>query len=305
MKRRTIAKITSRQGISLHSGNISKITFIPSNHKKGILFYNTLRDPYKIQPLPISPFIVSNTVFATVIGDSISIKTVEHILSALAALSITDLIIEIDGDEPPVLDGSAYNFLEMLREAGCVETDEEIEPLRIEYPIWIIDGDKYIFAVPANEYAITYSIDFSQKSTVLKSQAAHFKITEQVYAQEIARARTFGFAEDIEWLKKNNLALGGSFENALIYSKEGLLNEEIRFSDEAVRHKILDLIGDMYLLGKPIQGHIIAHKAGHTLDTVFAKKLYWHEHYKASGQKVDTIIKEFKNLSQQLQIPVM
>lgn len=302
MKRRTIKKPITRKGISIHNGKYSSITCIPSYYNKGIIFYNISKDPYKLYPIPLSPFVVSNTNNSTSIGLKNSIQTVEHLLSALSMFHISDLIIEVDGDEIPILDGSAYCFIDMIREAGIEELDEEQEIIKIEYPTWIISDDKYIIAMPSSKFSITYSIDFSSKTQLLPYQVIYLSLDTDTYISEISRARTFGFLEDIEHLKNSNLALGGSLENALIYTKEGILNKETRYNNEAIRHKILDLIGDLYLLGRPILGHIIAHKAGHNLDVQFAKKLYWNDINKSSTENIKKIIKEFEDISSKFKI---
>ncbi len=302
MKRKTIKNQVSRTGISIHNGQTSKITIKSSYFSKGIVFYNTLKDPYKLHPIPISPFVVSKTNNSTSIGSKISISTIEHLLSALSAFNISDLIVEVEGDEIPILDGSAYSFVEMIKEAGIEELEEDQKIIKINYPIWITSEDKYIIAMPSSKFSITYSIDFSKKTELLPYQVLYLTLDTETYIKEISRARTFGFFDDVEHMKKNNLALGGNLDNALVYTKDGLLNKELRYQNEAIRHKILDLIGDLYLIGRPIQGHIIAHKAGHNLDVQFAKKLFWNELNEKSEENIKKILDEFKNLSNKLKI---
>lgn len=304
MKRKTIKKPITRSGISIHSGESTSVTFRPSSYNKGIIFYNISKDPYKLYPIPLSPFIVKSTLNSTSIGLKNTIHTVEHLLSALSMLYISDLIIEIDGDEIPIFDGSAYCFVDMIKEAGIQELEEDQDILKIKYPTWIISDDKYIIAIPSNKFSITYSIDFSSKSQMLPYQVIYLTLDSETYIKEISRARTFGFLEDIEKLKSNNLALGASLDNALVYTKEGILNNELRYQNEAIRHKILDLIGDLYLLGRPIEGHIIAHKAGHNLDVQFAKKLYWEEINKSNEDNIKRILSEFEDISNKLKITI-
>ncbi|MFN3411036.1 MAG: UDP-3-O-acyl-N-acetylglucosamine deacetylase [Exilispira sp.] len=304
MKRKTIKKPITRSGISIHSGKITALTFKPSFYNKGIIFYNTLKDPYRLYPIPLSPFVVTKTNNSTCIGLKNTINTVEHLLSALFAFHISDLIIEVEGDEIPIFDGSAYYFIEMIREAGIKELEENQNVLKINYPIWVISDDKYIIAMPSSKFSITYSIDFSSKTNLLPYQVIYLTLDADTYIKEVSRARTFGFLEDIEYLKNNNLALGGSLENALIYTREGILNKDIRYHDEAIRHKVLDLVGDLYLLSRPIEGHIIAHKAGHSLDVQFAKKLYWAEFNKSSEENIKKIIDDFEKLTNKLKISI-
>ncbi len=304
MKRKTIKKPITRKGISIHSGKINSITCKPSYYNKGIIFYNIEKDPYKLYPIPLSPFVVTNTNNSTSIGSKFKVNTIEHLLSALSAYHISDLIVEVEGDEIPILDGSAYSFIEMIKESGIEELEEEQQILKITYPTWIISDDKYIIAMPSNKFSITYSIDFSKKSQLLPYQVVYLSLDTETYIKEISRARTFGFLEDIEELKKKNLALGGNLENALIFTKDGILNKETRYHNEAIRHKMLDLIGDLYLLGRPIQGHIIAHKAGHNLDVQFVKKLFWNEVNKNNQENIKKIIDEFEDLSSKLKISI-
>ncbi len=302
MLKRTIRKEISRTGIGLHSGEFSKITFKPNNN--GIIFYNTFRDKERKHPIKASPFEVVNTSYATVIGSHFPIQTVEHILSALHALYITDITIEIEADEPPVFDGSSYTFIELLREAGIKELDEEVDVININYPIWYKKDDLYIIGLPSDKFEVTYSIDFAKRSKAVGRQSYHLEFTSENYITEISRARTFGFYEDITWLKNNNLALGGSLENSLVYSGDELLNDELRYEDEAVRHKMLDLIGDIYLLGNPIKGHIIAHKAGHAADVEFAKKLLNAYRTDISIKKLNEIEQRFESIINELKITI-
>lgn len=302
IKRKTIKNTIIRKGVALHTGQMSKIIMRPGNN--GIIFYNIKRDKKREHQIKISPFAVSNTSFATTIGKELHIYTVEHILSALHALHITDVEIDIEGDEPPIFDGSSYYFVEMIKEAGIYELEGYIEPIKINFPIWYIENDVYIIGLPSDKFEITYSIDFTKKSKILGAQNAHIIINRENYVKEISRARTFGFLEEIEWMKQNNLALGGSLNNALVYSKNGILNDEIRFEDEAVRHKILDLIGDLYITGIPIIGHIIAHKAGHTSDIAFTKKLYLTRNIDLTTKKLHMIQHQFEEISKNLHLPI-
>jgi UDP-3-O-[3-hydroxymyristoyl] N-acetylglucosamine deacetylase len=172
----------------------------------------------------------------------------------------------------PIGDGSAKIFGELLKTAGVRELDEEIDEIVIKEPVFLTKGDKHIVALPYDGYKITYTIKFDH--TFLKTQMLELDITEESYLEEIAPARTFGFDYEIEYLKKNNLALGGTLENAIVIQEDGVENPDgLRFEDEFVRHKMLDIIGDLKVLNRPIKGHIIAIKAGHALDIEFAKLL--------------------------------
>ncbi|MGL4970342.1 MAG: UDP-3-O-acyl-N-acetylglucosamine deacetylase, partial [Cetobacterium sp.] len=201
-----------------------------------------------------------------------AIYTIEHFLSALYIAEITDLVIELDGNELPIGDGSARVFIDVIESVGVKELEEDIEEIRIDAPINLTVGDKHIVALPFDGYKVTYTIKFDH--TFLKSQMLEVLLDIESYKKEIANARTFGFDYEIDYLKKNNLALGGTLDNAIVVKKDGVLNPSgLRYEDEFVRHKILDLIGDLKVLNKPIRGHIIAIKAGHALDIEFAKLL--------------------------------
>lgn len=303
MKRRTILNEIEKEGIALHSGKLSKIKFIPSNNG-GIRFFNTLRDKEKKYPIEISPFEVINTSYATVIGRNYPIQTIEHILAALHGLNITDLDIEVYGDEPPIFDGSANIFVQMILESGICELNDEIDSITLKYPVWAINNDSYLIAIPSDFFEITYSIDFSEKSEYLGFQHAYYKIDEDSFIKNISNARTFGFLEEIEWLRANNLALGGSLENSIVYHKNGIVNDNLRYPNEAIRHKILDLIGDIYLLGRPIKAHIFAHKAGHKLDVELAKNIFLMIKEELTTNKLLEIKDEFKKISEKLNLNI-
>jgi UDP-3-O-[3-hydroxymyristoyl] N-acetylglucosamine deacetylase len=181
-------------------------------------------------------------------------------------------MVELDGNELPIGDGSARIFGELIQEAGTQELDEELEELVIEEPKFISVEDKHIVVLPYDGFKITYTIKFDH--TFLKTQMLELDINEESYMKEIAPARTFGFDYEVEYLRKNNLALGGTLDNAIVITKDGVANPSgLRFEDEFVRHKILDIIGDLKVMNRPIRGHIIAIKAGHALDIEFAKLL--------------------------------
>lgn len=271
MKRKTLAKEIVYSGIGLHKGENIDMKLIPGNN--GIIFRRVdLEDGKNEIKLDIE-----NT-FDLTRGTNLKnefeakVHTIEHFLSALYAAEITDLVIELDGNELPICDGSAGSFIDLFENAGIKELDAEVEPIVITKPIYLTVNDKNIVALPYDGYKITYAIRFEH--SFLKSQLAEFEINLENYKKEIAPARTFGFDYEIEYLKKNNLALGGTLENAIVIEKDGVMNPEgLRYEDEFVRHKMLDIIGDLKILNRPIKGHIIAVKAGHALDIEFAKLL--------------------------------
>ncbi|MGF6905518.1 UDP-3-O-acyl-N-acetylglucosamine deacetylase [Fusobacterium sp. PH5-44] len=272
MKGKSISKEIECSGIGLHKGKKIKMKILP--HDKNEIIFKIVNLNNGENEICLD---IENT-FDLTRGTNIrnsygaAIYTIEHFLSAVAALEITSLIVEIDGNELPIFDGSAKVFLEILENAKIVDIVEEVDEIIIKKPIYLTKEDKNLIALPYDGYKITYVIKFDH--TFLKSQLVEFEINYENYKNEIASARTFGFDYEIEYLKKNNLALGGTLENAIVIKKDGVLNPDgLRYEDEFVRHKVLDIVGDFKVLNRPIRGHIIAIKAGHALDIEFAKIL--------------------------------
>ena len=267
MKRKTIKNDVEIKGIGLHKGKEIKLILKPNrdNKERGIIFKrvdvidknNIIKVNYKnLFDLERGTNIRNE--------DDVKVHTIEHFLSSLSALGITDILVEITGNELPILDGSSIGFIEKIQESGILELEEEIEPIVIDEPVIFSDEKvgKYVLALPYDGFKISYTIDFNH--SFLKSQYFEIEVNLENYIENISRCRTFVFDYEIEFLKKNNLALGGSLENAIVVGANGPLNPEgLRYPDEFVRHKILDIIGDLYVLGRPIKAHIIAIKAGH------------------------------------------
>jgi UDP-3-O-[3-hydroxymyristoyl] N-acetylglucosamine deacetylase len=199
-----------------------------------------------------------------------SVETVEHLLAALVSLGVDNVIVELNHPEVPIMDGSAAPFIYLVHEAGLKRLAAPKRFLKIVRPIALSRGDKRIALYPSDHFKVTYSISFDHP--MLRHQTRTMLITEESFIEEIAPARTFGFLKEVEMLRQNGLALGGSLENAIVLGETGVLNA-LRFEDEFVRHKILDVIGDMALVGHPIIGHLVAHRGGHALHTAFASKL--------------------------------
>jgi UDP-3-O-[3-hydroxymyristoyl] N-acetylglucosamine deacetylase len=260
---RTIRQRVSIEGIGLHTGAPSRLTFCPAPEGTGIYFVR--RD------LPGSPAIstqadrVTATSMATTLGgEAFSVSTVEHCLSTLAALRIDNLFIELDGPEIPIGDGSASVFLEAILAAGLAEQNEPRRYAYITQPIFQGDQEKHAYVVPYNGLRITCTIEFSHP--LIGLQTLDIDITEQSFAREIARARTFGFLKDVEALRQRGLARGGSLENAVVLDHTEILNPEgLRWDNEFVRHKVLDALGDLVTLGMPLMGHVVLHRAGHDM----------------------------------------
>ncbi|HZV47373.1 MAG TPA: UDP-3-O-acyl-N-acetylglucosamine deacetylase [Thermodesulfovibrionales bacterium] len=284
---RTVKQEVSFEGIGLHTGRHSSVCLKPAPRDTGILFVRKDKDSL----IKASVNAVTDTAFATTIGyNGAKIRTVEHILAALAGLGIDNTFIEVNGPEIPILDGSSVGLTQLILEAGIAKQSKKRPFIRITTPILLSDGHAEIAALPFEGRRITYRIQFHHH--FLGEQKLSIDLTEENFVVEIAPARTFGFLKDVEYLKANGFARGGSFDNAIILGDKGIMNSTVlRFKDEFVRHKILDLIGDLSLLGFPIHGHIIANKSGHTTNLKFLKKLlscpeYWELESELSQQPV-------------------
>lgn len=272
MKRKTLKNEISYDGIGLHKGETIKMKLIPKT-SGGFVFKRVDLEEGKNEI-----FMSIDNTFDLTRGTNLkneygaSVFTIEHFMSAMYIKGITDLLVELDGNELPICDGSSLKFLELIEEAGIVELEDDISEIIVKEPIYLTKGDKTVIALPYDGYKLTYAIKFEH--TFLKAELAEFEINEETYKKEIAPARTFCFDYEIEYLKKNNLALGGSLDNAIVIKKDGVLNPEgLRFENQFVRHKMLDIIGDLKILNRPIKAHIIAIKAGHLIDVEFAKLL--------------------------------
>jgi UDP-3-O-[3-hydroxymyristoyl] N-acetylglucosamine deacetylase len=202
----------------------------------------------------------------------VSVETVEHLLAALTALGIDNVIVELNTPEVPIMDGSAAPFVYLiLTEAGVKRLAAPKKFLKVLRPISLSQGDKRIALYPSDHFKVTYSISFDHP--LIRHQSRTMKITDETFVEEIAPARTFGFLKEVEMLRQRGLALGGSLDNAIVLGETGVLNNALRFEDEFVRHKILDVIGDLSLVGYPVIGHLVAHRGGHALHTAFAARI--------------------------------
>lgn len=266
---RTIKQEICFDGIGLHTGRYSKVCLKPASRDTGILFIRKDKDT----AIKASINSVTDTTFATTIGyNGAKIRTVEHILAALAGLGVDNIIIDVYGPEIPILDGSSAELTKLIMDAGIAKQSKKRPYVRITKPVVLTDGNAELTALPYDGLRITYRILFNHN--LLGEQKLSLDMNEKNFMLEIAPARTFGFLKEVESLRSNGFAKGGSIDNAIILGENGILNSTgLRFKDEFVRHKILDLIGDMSLLGYPICGHIIANKAGHSTNLKFLKKL--------------------------------
>ena len=204
-------------------------------------------------------------------SNDVAVETVEHLLAALVSMNIDNVLIELNSPEVPIMDGSAAPFIYLIQEAGIKTLQTPRQYLKIVRPISMSRGDKRIALYPSDHFKVTYSISYDHP--LLRHQSRTIRITEESFVEEVAPARTFTFLKDVEMLRQNGLALGGSLDNAIVLGETGVLNNALRFEDEFVRHKILDAVGDLALVGYPVIGHLVAHRAGHALHTEFAAKI--------------------------------
>jgi len=265
MLQHTIRKEISVSGIGLHTGKDVNINLKPAGIDSGIVFIRTDLPGHSRTKAELKN--VSTSVRGTNLG---GINTVEHVLSALYALSITNLYVEIDGPEPPALDGSSKQFCELIAKAGITDQSSEAKCIKLSEPLFVAEDGKCLIAVPSDRFTASFMINYP--SGFIGTQFYKFELQSNKYVKEIAPARTYGFMDELEALKKQGLALGANGKNAVAIGKEGYLTQ-LRFKDELVRHKILDLIGDLSLLGAEIKAHIIGIRSGHGLNIKFAKKL--------------------------------
>jgi UDP-3-O-[3-hydroxymyristoyl] N-acetylglucosamine deacetylase len=260
MRQHTIRKPVGIEGVGLHSGKVARITLAPAPADAGIVF----RVRSTGERIPARAESVVNSHYATTVGvNGTRIQTVEHLMAAVSGLGIDNLDIEVDGPEIPALDGSAKPFVALLAFAGRVQQSARIRPLTLPCPLRVGDGGRWIHIVPAERLRITYTLDNDHPA--IGTQVLSWTPSERSFVEEFAPARTYGFLKDLGLMRKNGLARGGSLDNAIVLGNRGALNG-LRYRDEFVRHKMLDLVGDLALLGRPIRAHVIARNGGHALN---------------------------------------
>jgi UDP-3-O-[3-hydroxymyristoyl] N-acetylglucosamine deacetylase len=266
---RTLRRSITCAGIGLHSGNKVTLSLKPAPADTGIRFRRFDLGGLEV---PATVRHVGGINHATGLSrDAVRVDTVEHLLAAFVSLAVDNVIVELNSPEVPIMDGSASPFIYLIQEAGLKQLTAPRRYMKIIRPISLSRGDKRIALYPSDHFKITYSIAFDHP--LLRHQSRTVRLTEESFVDEIAPARTFGFLEDVEMMRQQGLALGGSLENAIVIGDTGVLNNALRFDDEFVRHKILDVIGDMALVGHPIIGHLVAHRGGHALHTEFAARV--------------------------------
>jgi UDP-3-O-[3-hydroxymyristoyl] N-acetylglucosamine deacetylase len=257
----TLKTAVAIEGIGLHSGRAVKVLFRPAPADHGLVFVRADRPDL---PIPACPQSARAFDYATTLGsEDVTIGTVEHCLSAAMGAQLDNCRIEVEGAELPILDGSALPFVRLFHAAGIVRQKARVAPLSVASPIEIASDGKLLTLRPGSGLTITYEIDFPHP--VIGKQSLTLRLRPEEYAAQIAPARTFGFVREAEMLRARGLALGGNVHNAVVLDDSGIISGPLRFRDEFVRHKILDLIGDLALLGRPLEGHLYANRAGHAL----------------------------------------
>ena len=263
---RTLRRSISCAGIGLHSGREVRLSLEPASADAGIRFRRCdlggLEVPATVQHVGGINYATGLTL------DAVKVDTVEHLLAALVSLGIDNVVVELSSPEVPIMDGSASPFIAMIEQAGVRQLGAARRYLKVLRPLSLSRGDKSIAIYPSDHFKVTYSIAFDHP--LLQHQSKTIEITDTSFVEEIAPARTFTFLKEVDMLRQQGLALGGSLDNAIVIGETGVLNGALRFEDEFVRHKILDVIGDMALLGYPLVGHLVAHRGGHALHTAFA-----------------------------------
>ena len=268
----TIRKSFSLNGIGLHSGKKVKIIVEPAKVNNGIKFIRT--DLKKDNIVPALWSNVSSTNLCTTISNEngVSVSTIEHLMSALSGMHIDNALIEIDGPEVPIMDGSSKVFVELIEKVKLIEQNSQRKILKVIKEIKVENNESYAKIIPHKEFSVDFEIEFD--SHLINKQSCHLQLINGNYKSDISKARTFGFEEDVNYLRSNGFALGGNLDNAVVVGKDKILNKEgLRYKDEFVRHKILDSIGDLYLAGYPVQGYFYGKKSGHFLNNELLKKL--------------------------------
>jgi UDP-3-O-[3-hydroxymyristoyl] N-acetylglucosamine deacetylase len=273
IRQRTLKNVIRATGVGLHTGEKVYLTLRPAAPDTGIVFRRTdLAQPVDI---PATPLNVGDTQLSTtLIKDGVRISTVEHLLSAFAGLGIDNAYVDVSAAEVPIMDGSAGPFVFLIQSAGIEEQNRPKRFVRIKRPIRVEDGDKYALFEPYDGFKVDFVIDFDHPAFASRTRRATVDLSATSFVKEVSRARTFGFLRDIEALRQQNLAMGGSLDNAVVVDDYRVLNEEgLRYEDEFVRHKILDAIGDLYLLGHSLIGAFHGYKSGHALNNQLLRAL--------------------------------
>jgi len=273
IRQRTLKNEIRATGVGLHTGEKVYLTLKPASEDFGIVFRRTDLDP--VVEIPAKAENVGETTLSTslVMGD-VKVSTVEHLLSAMAGLGIDNAIVELTAGEVPIMDGSAGPFVFLIQSAGIQEQNAPKKFIRIKKEVTVSDGDKTASFKPFNGFKVSFSIDFDHPVFRDRSLQSSIDFSSTSFVKEVSRARTFGFMHEIEYLRSKGLAKGGSMDNAIVVDEYRVLNEDgLRYEDEFVKHKMLDAIGDLYLLGNSLIGEFCAHKSGHALNNHSLREL--------------------------------
>ena len=296
---RSIKNEVSAVGIGLHSGKKVRIVLKPTKENSGIIFKRTdIKIPVEIK---VEPQAVKETRLSSTIGkDKFKISTVEHLMSALSASGIDNILIEVDGSEIPIMDGSSIPFIYLINSAMIYEQSKLKKFAVIKDLIKVEDGEKFAKFEPYNGFLVDFTIDFPHPAFKEENSRVEIDFFKDSYVNHISRARTFGFMQEVEYLRSNGLARGGSLDNAIVLDEYKILNDEgLRYSDEFVRHKILDAIGDLYMIGMPIIGKFTAYKSGHELNNkllrlMMKQKSKWViEHLDLEDEKTASLASDY------------
>lgn len=277
IKQRTLKNVIRATGVGLHTGKKVLLTLRPASANTGIIFRRVDLDP--AVEIPAKPKYVGDTSLSTtLVKDNIRISTVEHLLSALAGFGIDNAFVDLTADEVPIMDGSAGPFVFLIQSAGIVEQNAAKKFLRIKEKVRVDKDEKWAMFEPFDGFKVGFSIEFDHPVFNQNNCHAEIDFSTTSFVKEVSRARTFGFMRDVELLRQKNLVLGGSLNNAVVVDDYRILNEDgLRYADECVKHKILDAIGDLYLLGHSLIGAFKGHKSGHALNNTLIRELLLNE----------------------------
>lgn len=273
IRQRTLKNSIRATGVGLHTGKKIFLTLRPAAANTGVIFRRVdLDDPVEIKATPEN--VGDTSLSSTLVQGDVRISTVEHLMSAIAGLGIDNVYVDISAPEVPIMDGSAGPFVFLIQSAGIVEQEAPKKFIRIKQGVKVEDGDKWAKFEPFDGFKVGFSIDFEHPVFTTHNQFAELDFSTTSFVKEVSRARTFGFVRDVERLRKSELALGASMDNAIALDDYRVLNEDgLRYEDEFVKHKILDAIGDLYLLGHSLIGAFTGHKSGHALNNALLRKL--------------------------------
>ena len=277
IKQRTLKNVIRATGVGLHTGKKVLLTLRPASANTGIIFRRVDLDP--AVEIPAKPKYVGDTSLSTtLVKNNIRISTVEHLLSALAGFGIDNAFVDLTADEVPIMDGSAGPFVFLIQSAGIVEQNAAKKFLRIKEKVRVDKDEKWAMFEPFDGFKVGFSIEFDHPVFNQNNCHAEIDFSTTSFVKEVSRARTFGFMRDVELLRQKNLVLGGSLDNAVVVDDYRILNEDgLRYADECVKHKILDAIGDLYLLGHSLIGAFKGHKSGHALNNTLIRELLLNE----------------------------